>query len=221
MTYDKDMRLLFAARLTEVVRLRGVTLTEIAKKMGLVPQAVQQWTHGKCMPRGERLYMLAQILEVEPNIFFQEKSLNSDQIATQYESTDKRYLYIENFLFSNKPAPIKMLAVERHSLGNILGQSESADLRVIAVTDDSMSPTLKNGDAVIMNIKINEMDGDGLYCFTLKNSFYIKRLQRVPEGILVISDNKMYQNFVVAEDSPDKIQINGKIMVLVEFCNVN
>jgi hypothetical protein len=42
---------------------------------------------------------------------------------------------------------------------------------------------------IFVDISINEFDGDGIYVFGFDDKIYVKRLQMIPDKILVISDN--------------------------------
>ncbi|OBX09657.1 hypothetical protein QV08_01175 [Gallibacterium salpingitidis] len=84
-------------------------------------------------------------------------------------------------------------------------------IRVINIKGDSMSPTFNSGDMVFVNIKIQSFDGDGVYIFNYKNALYIKRLQRIGEKFLVLSDNKTYKEWDI--DDENQLFIQGKVIV--------
>lgn len=52
----------------------GLTQTELASRMQVSPQSVQQWESGKTTPRGKRLDLLSEILDAPKSYFFQETS---------------------------------------------------------------------------------------------------------------------------------------------------
>ncbi|WP_052121840.1 LexA family transcriptional regulator [Gallibacterium genomosp. 2] len=84
-------------------------------------------------------------------------------------------------------------------------------IRVINIKGDSMAPTFNSGDMVFVNIKIQSFDGDGVYIFNYKNALYIKRLQRIGEKFLVLSDNKTYKEWDI--DDENQLFIQGKVIV--------
>ena len=86
------------------------------------------------------------------------------------------------------------------------------NMSLILVSGDSMSPTLQEGDIVLVNHNENFLDPNGgIYAITINNMILIKRLQInfQTEKILVISDNPKYEKFEV--DAGDII-INGKVI---------
>lgn len=221
MSSTKAERLLFAHRIKDLLRQRGLTQSQVAKKLGLVPQTVQQWTTGKAMPRGNTLNELATVLEVDAKTFFEEPEQGGVSTALPFEIRDKRYVYIESFKSDDKPAGVKVLATERQFFDSVVGEGEAAEFKIVAVRDNSMSPTIKEGDSIIMNIKENKVDGDGLYCFSIDDTLYIKRLQRTPQGILVISDNSAYRDFLIPVEASPQPVIHGKIIAILGVTKIS
>lgn len=87
-------------------------------------------------------------------------------------------------------------------------------LSLIEVVGDSMEPTFKSGDIILVNHNQNTLNkAGGIYAIAIKNedSIMVKRLQYDYQSgkILVISDNKLYQTFQVSED---EIVINGRVV---------
>lgn len=69
---------------------------------------------------------------------------------------------------------------------------------IITATGDSMEPTLRNGDLVV----IDRMDTaitkrEGVFCLLIDNDLYLKRVQRVPGNLRFISDNRLYDPFEI------------------------
>lgn len=73
--------------------------------------------------------------------------------------------------------------------------ANKANLYLFHVKDDSMEPTLKKGDVVIVDKKNNVLDRDGLYLLRTEGAAaFIKRVQRLPGGSLrLLCDNAAYK----------------------------
>ena len=57
------------------------------------------------------------------------------------------------------------------------------------------------GDPLLMDRGITSIDFDGVYFFRMGDEGFIKRLQRIPgEGLVVISENKAYKDWVIKPD---------------------
>lgn len=85
-------------------------------------------------------------------------------------------------------------------------------MSLIAVSGDSMEPTLMPRDIVLVNHDHNHLDPQGgIYAIALYDIILIKRLQVLyPSGkVRIISDNSKYASF---ELSLDEIKINGKVI---------
>lgn len=86
-------------------------------------------------------------------------------------------------------------------------------VKVINVRGDSMADTIDPGDLIFVDISINEFDGDGIYVFGFDDKIYVKRLQMIPDKILVISDNPKYREWSVDKSNEDRFYVFGKVMI--------
>ncbi len=55
-----------------------------------------------------------------------------------------------------------------------------------------MSGTIEPGDLLFVDISVKSFDGDGIYAFLYDDTAHVKRLQKMKDKLLVISDNKSY-----------------------------
>lgn len=83
------------------------------------------------------------------------------------------------------------------------------DLVCLPIAGDSMMPSLKPADIVLVNRA--QTQGDGVFVLRLGNALRIKRLQRLADGRLRISsDNPIYETeYVAPEDLADDFAIIG------------
>lgn len=51
---------------------------------------------------------------------------------------------------------------------------------------------LSQSDLLFVDISVNSFDGDGIYAFLYDETAHVKRLQKMKDKLLVISDNKSY-----------------------------
>lgn len=88
-----------------------------------------------------------------------------------------------------------------------------ANLRVITGYGDSMEPTFRDGDILIVDTGVREVRVDTIYVFALEGDLYVKTLQRLPSvGVRVISDNKKYDAFMLAEGSRTDVEVIGRVV---------
>ena len=78
---------------------------------------------------------------------------------------------------------------------------EHFHLKVVTGWGQSMAPTIKHRDPLLIDVTIREFSGDGIYLFTWQGHLYIKRLQIVDEDHFeMISDNEMHRPRQIRKD---------------------
>lgn len=95
----------------------------------------------------------------------------------------------------------------------MFGGRSSSGVKVINVRGDSMSPTIEPGDLLFVDVNINEFDGDGIYTFGFDGKIYVKRLQMIPDQLLVISDNPKYREWSISKENEYRFYIYGKVLI--------
>jgi transcriptional regulator with XRE-family HTH domain len=71
---------------------------------------------------------------------------------------------------------------------------EHFHLKMVTGWGQSMAPTIKHRDPLLVDISIREFVGDGIYMFSWEGHLYIKRLQWIGDDqIKMISDNDRHQ----------------------------
>ena len=86
------------------------------------------------------------------------------------------------------------------------------NMSLIRATGDSMEPTLKPGDIVLIDHSRNDVDPHGgIYAIAVDGQIMIKRLQILypSKKIKIISDNAKYES---TEVDSDHLNINGKVI---------
>lgn len=61
---------------------------------------------------------------------------------------------------------------------------------LMTVTGDSMRPTLENGDLALINLAQTDVVNGGIYAVGLEDSVVVKRLERLPGKLVLVSDNR-------------------------------
>lgn len=93
-----------------------------------------------------------------------------------------------------------------------------ADLLLVLVDDESMEPTLRPGDTLMLDRRANRPDRDGIYILRMNGVPLVKRLQVLPGGIVkVVSDNPAYETFTVPLSGIDgqNLAILGRVVWVV------
>ena len=104
------------------------------------------------------------------------------------------------------------LAFKRQWLNQDLGVV-ATDLALITVKGDSMVPTLNEGDLILIDLSLNQVTQEGVYLIQFEGTLMAKRLQKdYEQNLHVISDNKLYKEFVIPASQMEHLQIIGKTM---------
>ena len=89
---------------------------------------------------------------------------------------------------------------------------EHYHLKMVTGWGQSMTPTIKHGDPLLVDISIKEFVGDGIYFFSYQGFQYIKRLQmKGKDKFKMISDNRKHK----AEDIfIDETYIQARVLLV-------
>lgn len=85
------------------------------------------------------------------------------------------------------------------SLRMVLGITSPSKARMLYMQGDSMSPTLQDGSLIAIE-SIDSFINDGIYVFNWEGELFIKRLQRIKDGVRVMSDNGKYEAWEITRD---------------------
>lgn len=88
------------------------------------------------------------------------------------------------------------------------------DLCLIRVSGDSMEPTLRAGDVILIDVRSCRPDREGIYIMRLDGMLLVKRLQALPGGKLkVSSDNAAFDSWTVSNaDVGGDLVIIGRVV---------
>lgn len=107
---------------------------------------------------------------------------------------------------------VKQIGVNVDQLRRQCSFTSPQNLNFITGYGNSMEPTFSDGDVLLVDVGVNEVNIDGVYVLHLNGKLYIKTLQRRPDGsVLMISDNKKYEPYPIKES--DQIEVNGRVVL--------
>lgn len=96
----------------------------------------------------------------------------------------------------------------RQNLGHTSGR-----LSAIQVRGDSMASTLLDGETIIIDEGVQGVEVDGIYVFDYHTRRFVKRLQQLTDGTLIISsDNPNYQKETVPRDRARDVRVIGRMV---------
>lgn len=85
-------------------------------------------------------------------------------------------------------------------------------LALIEVHGDSMEPTLKNSDLVLVDLRTPEDPVDGIYVIQHRGNLFVKRLQYCINGdVSIRSDNPAYMPEDLKSEDAERLTIIGRV----------
>ncbi len=90
---------------------------------------------------------------------------------------------------------------------------DTRQLALVTVRGDSMEPTLKDRDLLLLDRRDQTVSNDAVYVLRLADDLIAKRLQRGFDGSVTIkSDNPIYDKQVLPPDQVRRLQIIGRVI---------
>ncbi|EDK8481539.1 transcriptional regulator [Salmonella enterica subsp. enterica] len=96
---------------------------------------------------------------------------------------------------------------------SIFGNIPQRFVKLINVRGDSMQGTIEPGDLIFVDVRVNYFDGDGIYVFDFNGDTFVKRLQKVKNDLLVISDNQKYREWSINQEEASMLHVSGRVML--------
>ncbi len=88
-----------------------------------------------------------------------------------------------------------------------------ADLRLMAVAGDSMEPTLKDGDTVLVDQTQREPIIGKIYVVGIDDGIVVKRLNKRPGKLILVSDNHTaYPPLEIGMDEVANVRVIGRVV---------
>ena len=90
---------------------------------------------------------------------------------------------------------------------------DPAQAVLVQVSGDSMTPGLHDGDLALIDRRRNKVRNGHVYALTdTDGSTRVKRIDLLPEGLILRSDAPSYQSEFRRSDDADRIQIIGQVV---------
>ena len=87
------------------------------------------------------------------------------------------------------------------------------NLILISSVGDSMEPTLKTNDLLLIDRGLADVRHDAIYAFALNGELRVKRMQFKMNGTMVVrSDNPQYEPEVISATDTDTLRIIGRVV---------
>ncbi|QDC04722.1 helix-turn-helix transcriptional regulator [Pseudomonas sp. SWI7] len=107
---------------------------------------------------------------------------------------------------------VEHMSLDANWVRQNLTYTKLENLKLISGRGDSMAPTIRSGDAVLVDAGVTTVEDDAIYFFLMRGKLQIKRIQRGLDGLTIISDNGQYPPIEVPGEREDDIKILAQII---------
>jgi len=218
-----------ATRLQTLLYEKRLSMNAFAKMVGVSQPAIAKIISGDTRDP-KNILEIASALGVNAHwLKTGEGSPDADVFAFTSEKDDDHTLRVDlldaelaahssGIINLEYPDVISSIFFTHEGVKQILGRTTTDGVYMFKVPTDSMAPTITQNDIVFIDTNVKEYIGEGVYSFNLNGETYIKRLQRLPTGVIMaLSDNPLYHPFEITESLFDTAKIIGKFIKAVEL----
>jgi phage repressor protein C with HTH and peptisase S24 domain len=129
---------------------------------------------------------------------------------------------LTGFENSDYPEIISSLYLTDEGMSQLVGKKSADGICLVNVPTDSMEPTIRKGDIVFLDTKVNAYSGDGIYAFAIDGALFIKRIQKmIGGGYRMISDNEVYPPEQISDDVCENAKFIGRFIRTIHIEAVN
>jgi phage repressor protein C with HTH and peptisase S24 domain len=144
----------------------------------------------------------------EPAVKYQVRAPDGFVLVPRYDVTGS----MGNGHMIHSEQIVDHLAFRAEWVRTELGTSPSS-LVLISAVGDSMEPTLRAHDLLLIDRSVDSVKQDAIYAFAVDGELRVKRIQRLFDGCLVIkSDNPSYSTETLTAEQASSINIIGRIV---------
>ncbi|MER0135688.1 XRE family transcriptional regulator [Klebsiella quasipneumoniae] len=218
------MKTTLAERLREARKAAGMTQKTLGDAVGVSQAAIQKIETGRAA-QTTKLLDIANALRVRPEwLSSGTGAMSADRESDKNPSRTNQDVFrvdILDLAVSAGPGIVNQEFVEiLHSVEyapaearHMFDGRKAESIRIINVRGDSMSGTIEPGDLLFVDISVKSFDGDGIYAFLYDDTAHVKRLQKMKDKLLVISDNKSYAAWdPIEKDEMNRVFVFGKVI---------
>ncbi|EMD6905879.1 TPA: helix-turn-helix transcriptional regulator [Klebsiella oxytoca] len=218
------MKTTLAERLREARKAADMTQKTLGDAVGVSQAAIQKIETGRAA-QTTKLLDIAKALRVRPEWLSSGTGAmrddGEDDKKPSHMNHDVFRVDILDLAVSAGPGIVNQEFVEiLHSVEyapaearHMFDGRKAENIRIINVRGDSMSGTIEPGDLLFVDISVKSFDGDGIYAFLYDDTAHVKRLQKMKDKLLVISDNKSYAAWdPIEKDEMNRVLVFGKVI---------
>lgn len=176
---------------------------DFAKKAGIGYSTVHNYLQAVSSPTLENLVLLAKAGDVSVEWLATGKELTKAISKDQTEKLLKiPFIDSDNFLL-----------LDSSTFPDLL--DKRANLAALRVKTDVMEPTFMVGSVLLLNQRQKQLKDGKVLVLHKEGNYLYKRVQVIPEGYNLSSDNTKYSAMIVNQDSLSSFDVLGEVLVVL------
>ena len=206
----------FQRRLRLIMQQFG-SVADLARAVGVSDNAIYKWVSGRGQPGMMSLVNLAKASGVSVEWLATGRGVAAETRPHAQAAAAPEFLAMPRETLKSDGGRI---ALQSDQVVDYLGFKpewlertlavEARNLALIEAVGDFMSPTIDEGDLVLVDRREPRFHHDGIYVLRSAGDLAIKRIQRRPDGnLLMRGDNPAYEVVTIA---PDQINLLGRVL---------
>lgn len=193
----------FATRIRVLLKQRGMTAQRFEKEVGLANGYIHNAEVRGTLPKSDILFRMAEYLGVTPEFLLGNEQKSNARLIP---------------LVGRVAAGVPISAVE-----NVIGQEEiseklaaTGEFFALKIKGDSMSPTICDGDVVVVRQQDTADSGDIVIALVNGDDGVCKTFRRTGTAVMLISINPVYDPMIFTQDEIDTVPVRilGKVIEL-------
>ncbi len=202
--------------------------TEFGKKIGITMRAVQKWENGESKPQNSTLKSLINTFHVNPDWLLNGTGeMFLDNTCRQQEYSD--IISIPYYPEVSAAAGSGALVYDENTVKHlqissaIINISTGDNVCLINATGNSMQPVIDDRDLLLVDLSQKLITDEGIYVIRLDTTLVVKRVQKILNGIILISDNPQYPPRELTADNfnENDAAVIGKVIAVIKNFNRN
>lgn len=181
----------------------------LAEALGITRQTVSNRIKNESQVTVSEIKKIEEFFNI--NFFAEEQSSETEVTNINYYTDVFASCGNGNIVFSEEKIniPISTLLIE--------GFSRKKTYSMINASGNSMSPTIDNGDKLLVEHWNGEQIQDNrIYVFCFNNEFFVKRLSKNLDEIIIKSDNPDYRVRTINGTTAEELIVIGKIVGVIK-----
>ncbi len=91
-------------------------------------------------------------------------------------------------------------------------KGSAAAMVAMAVFGRSMEPVIMEGDTVLIDQSMTRILAGAIYAVGVDDTIFVKRIEKLPDKLALLSDNKDFSPIYIERDEMPKVRILGKVI---------